>query len=53
MHKVSEIQLLNICVQEQAMLRTLRAKTSMYEMFSSKKNIKMTMRALQENSQNI
>ena len=31
------------------MLRTLYAKTLIREMFSSEKNVKMTMRALQEN----
>ena len=35
------------------MLRTLRAKTSIREIFSLKKNIKMTMRILQENSQSV
>ena len=35
------------------MLRTLRAKTSINEMFSSEKNVKMMMQVLQKNSQNI
>ena len=35
------------------MLRTLRAKTSICKIFSSEKNIKMTMRTLQENLQNV
>ena len=35
------------------MLRTLRVKTLIYEIFLLKKNIKMMMRVLQENSQNI
>ena len=44
-----KIRSLNIYMQKQAMLRILRAKTSICEIFSSKKNIKMTMRTLQEN----
>ena len=52
-HKMSEIQSLNICLQKQAMLRTLCAKTLIREIFSSEKDVKMTMRILQENSQNI
>ena len=35
------------------MLRALRAKTLIREIFSSEKNVKMTMRVLQENSQNV
>ena len=35
------------------MLRTLRAKTLINEIFSSEKSIKMMMRILQENSQNV
>ena len=35
------------------MLRTLRAKTSIDEMFLSEKNVEMTMRVLQEKSQNV
>ena len=35
------------------MLRTLCAEASIREMFSSKKDVKMTMRVLQENSQNV
>ena len=35
------------------MLRTLRAKALIREIFSLKKDIKMTMRVLQENSQNV
>ena len=35
------------------MLRTLRAKALIREIFSSEKNIKMIMRALQKNSQNV
>ena len=35
------------------MLRTLRAKTLIHKIFSSEKNIKMMMQALQENFQNI
>ena len=54
MHKMSKIRSLNIYVQEQAMLRTLRIKTSIREMFLLEKNIKITiMRVLQENSQNV
>ena len=52
-HKVSKIRSLNICLQKQAMLRTLCAKTSVREMFSSERNVKMTMQILQENSQNV
>ena len=52
-HKMSKIQSLNICLQKQTMLRTLCAKTSIREMFSLKKDIKMTMRILQKNSQNV
>ena len=50
---MSEIQSLNIRMQKQAMLRTLRAKILIREMFSLKKDIKMMMRALQENLQNV
>ena len=35
------------------MLRTLRAEALIREMFSSEKNIKMMMRVLQKNSQNV
>ena len=35
------------------MLRTLRAKTLINEMLSSEKNVKMMMRVLQKNSQNV
>ena len=35
------------------MLRTLRAKALIREMFSLKKDVKMMMRVLQENSQNV
>ena len=35
------------------MLRTLCAETSIREMFSSEKDVKIMMRVLQENSQNI
>ena len=35
------------------MLRTLRAETSICEMFTLEKNIKVTMRVLQENLQNV
>ena len=35
------------------MLRTLRAKTSINKIFLSEKNVKMTMRVLQKNSQNV
>ena len=52
-HKVSEIRSLNICLQKQAVLRTLCARTSVREMFSSEKSVKMTMRILQENSQSV
>ena len=52
-HKVSEIRSLNICLQKQAMLRTLCARTSIREMFSSEKGVKMMMRILQENSQGV
>ena len=50
MHKISKIQSLNICLQKQIMLRTLCAKTSIREIFSSEKDVKMTMRILQKNS---
>ena len=53
MHKMSKIRSLNICLQKQAMLRTLCARTSIREILSSEKNVKMTMRTLQKNSQNI
>ena len=48
-----KIRLLNIYVQEQAILRTLRAKTLIREIISLEKNIKMMMRVLQKNSQNV
>ena len=35
------------------MLRTLRAKTSINKIFLLKKDVKMTMRILQKNSQNV
>ena len=35
------------------MLRILCAETLIRKMFSSEKNVKMTMRALQGNSQNV
>ena len=52
-HKVSKIRSLNICLQKQAVLRTLCAEASIREMLLSEKDVKMTMRTLQENSQNI
>ena len=53
MHKMPKIRSLNICLQKQAMLRTLCAKASIREILSSEKDVKMTMRTLQENSQNV
>ena len=48
MHKISKIQSLNIYLQKSTILRTLRVKISIREIFSSEKNIKMMMRTLQE-----
>ena len=50
---MSKIRSLNIRVQEQIMLCTLRAKTLIREIFSLKKDIKMTMRVLQKILQNV
>ena len=50
---MSKVRLLNVCLQKQTTLRTLRAKISFNKIFLLKKCFEMKMRFLQKLSQSI